>query len=178
MSNITIRAETPQDYHAVELLARNAGLGYYGPDADEHLHVYKTRRHRAFVPELDFLAELDGKVAGSIMYTRSRIAAQGMHKEPRTRLPKWQVGRFSRDFPPLDLSWVKPIDYLLGQLEPPAREAIASLKHTRLYQLCRTSEALVASLPGIDGAALSTIRNVMRELNYGWGREHIERGNK
>ena len=61
----------------MELLARDAGLGYYGPDADEHFHVHKTRRHRAFVPELDFVAELDGRVAGSILYPRSRIAAKG-----------------------------------------------------------------------------------------------------
>ena len=251
---IRIRPETPQDYYAVELLARDAGLGYYGADADEHLHVYKTRRHRAFVPELDFVAELDGKVAGSIIYTRSRIAAkgkaykdtlclqylgvapwaqcrgvgralveytiplakemdfrailfhgnpdyyprlgfrpasdfgidggfcmplyegalggiaQGRHKEPRIRLPKWQVRRFSRNFPPLDLSWVKPIEYLLDQLEPPAREAIASLKLKRLYQMCRQSERGIAARPGIDDDALGTIRKVMRECGYGWGR--------
>ena len=252
--NITIRPETPQDYYAVELLARDAGLGYYGPDADEHLHVYKTRRHRAFVPELDFVAELDGKVAGSIMYTRSRIIAKrktyndtlclqylgvipsvqcrgvgralvehtiplakemgfrailfhgnpdyyprlgfrptsdfgidggfcmplyegaldgithGRHIEPRIRLPKWQLRRFSRSFPPVDLSWVKPIEYLLEQLEEPARKAIASLKLKRLYQMCRQSERSVAAMPGVDDAALDTIRRVMRECNYGWGR--------
>jgi len=37
-------------------------------------------------------------------------------------------------------------------------------------QMCRQSEASITALPGIDETALSTIRRVMRECNYGWGR--------
>jgi len=259
--NIAIRPETPQDHYAVELLARDASLGYYLWEADALLHVHKTRKHRRFVPALSFVAELDGKLAGMVMYTRSEIAAPektyddtlclqhlrvapwaqcrgvgtalmkhtiplakamgcrailffgnvdyyprlgfrpafefgvgkerieffhcmelyagaldgiegGRYVEMNVKLPKWQVRLWSRRFPPPDLSWVKPASYLLDRLEPPARKAMEEgLPHLRtLYQMYRTSEALVAALPGIDEAALETIRGVMRECNYGWGR--------
>ena len=71
--NIHIRPETPQDYYAVELLTRDASLGYYGGEADTHLLVHKFRRSRQFAPELSFVAELDGRLAGFILYTRSKL---------------------------------------------------------------------------------------------------------
>ncbi|MCL2301318.1 MAG: N-acetyltransferase [Firmicutes bacterium] len=259
MNDITIRPETPEDYYNVELLSRDANLGYYRGEADSHLHAHKTRKHRLFVPELDFVAELDGKLAGNIMYTKSRIITKkkiyrdtlclqrlsvapwaqcrgvgralvahtlplaramgyravlfhgnpdyyprlgfrpafefgigrgpqehfhcmelyegalegishGRHVEMHVRLPKRQVRLFNRRFPPPDLSWVKPIEVLLCQLDPPAKESIEGLRLKTLYQMCRQSERGIAALPGIDDKALETIRRVMRECNYGWGR--------
>lgn len=70
---LEIRREESRDYYAVELLTRDASLGYYGGEADTHLLVHKFRRHRLFVPELSFVAALDGRLAGFIMYTRSKI---------------------------------------------------------------------------------------------------------
>jgi len=263
--NITIRPETPQDYCAVELLSRDSSVGYYQWEADAHLHVHKTRRRRRFLPALSFVAELDGQLAGMIMYTKSEIHAKektckdtlclqhlrvapwaqcrgvgtalvrhtiplaremgyrailfhgnpdyyprlgfrpafefgvgrvpmehfhcmelydgalegifhGRHVAMDVKTPKWQVRLFGRRFPPPDMSWVKPADYLLERLEPPARAAIKkSLPNLRtLYQMCRTSEAVVKALPGVDEAAIETIRRVMRECNYGWGRKHKE----
>ena len=261
MNNISIRPETPEDYFEVELLARDASLGYYQWEADAHLHVHKTRKHRRFIPALSFIAEMGGRLAGMIMYTRSEITVKdktyddtlclqhlrvapwtqcrgvgtalvrhtiplaqamgyravlfhgnpdyyprlgfrpafefgfgkelsehfhcmplydgaldgisnGRHVGMDIRCPKWQVWLFNRSFPPPDLSWVKPVDVLLEQLEPSARKAIEEgLPHLRtLYQMCRTSEALVSALPGINEAALETIRRVMKECNYGWGK--------
>jgi hypothetical protein len=102
--------------------------------------------------------------------------SHGRYVEMDVRLPKWQVRLYNRRFPPPDLSWVKPIEVLLYHLEPPAREAIAGLGFKTLYQMCRQSEASVAALPGMDKAALGTIRRVMRECNYGWGREQAHKG--
>lgn len=257
--NIHIRPETPQDYYAVELLSRDSGLGYYGNEADAALHVHKTRRNKLYLPQMSFVAELDGRLAGMIMYTRSKIITKektygdtlclqvlrvapwaqcrgvgtalvrhtiplakamgcrailfcgnpdyyprlgfqnayafgigkeyhdyfhcmplyegaldgikgGRYKEMEVPLPKWQARRYNKRFPPPDMSWVKPIEYLLDQLEPPTRKAIEGLKLLYLYQMCRQSEAGIAALPGIDEAALKTIRSTMRECNYGWGR--------
>ena len=264
-NHITIRPETPDDYRAVELLSRDASLGYYKAEADAHLHAHKTRRHRLFLPELSFVAELDGKPAGSIMYTKSKLITKGktyrdtvclqrlsvapwaqgrgvgsalvrhtlllakemgyravlFHGNPdyyprlgfrpafgfgigdrpdehfhcmplcegaldgishgryvemNVRTPKWQVRLYNRRFPPPDTSWVKPIEVLLDQLEPPARKAIAGLGLKTLYQMCRQSERSVAALPGIDETALETIRRVMRECGYGWGTQQAHKG--
>ena len=259
MINITIRPETPQDHHAVELLTRDVSVGYYGDEADTHLLVHLTRKHPSFLPALSFVAELDGRLAGTIMYTRSKIITKhktyddtlclqhlrvapwaqcrgvgtalvqhtvalakemgfrailffgnpdyyprlgfrpafyfgiggefiepfhcmplydgaldgmegGKYSELDIPISKWQLRRFNRKFPPVDASWVKPIEYLLDQLEPPARKTVAGLKLNTLYQMCRQSERSVAEMPGIDEAALATIRRVMRECSYGWGR--------
>jgi len=73
---IKIRLEQPGDYHAVESLTREAFWAFWEPNrqiCDEHLLVHRLRKVPSFVPELDFVAELDGKLAGHIIYTKSRI---------------------------------------------------------------------------------------------------------
>ena len=78
MSTIKLRLETPEDYHAVEELTRDAFWRFWETDrkiCDEHLLVHKLRSVKAFVPELDYVAEIDGKLVGNIMYTRSWIEA-------------------------------------------------------------------------------------------------------
>lgn len=75
--NIHIRLETPADYHAVEEMTRDAFWRFWEPDrkiCDEHLLVHRLRSAPPFVPELDYIAELDGKLAGHIIYTKSKIA--------------------------------------------------------------------------------------------------------
>lgn len=70
-STIRIRLEKPQDYHAVEELTRKAFWGCMNqPTCDgEHLLVHKLRNLPSFVPELDFVAEVDGQLAGHIIYS-------------------------------------------------------------------------------------------------------------
>lgn len=75
--NITIRLETPADYRAVEELTREAFWGCMDhPTCDgEHLLVHKLRSSPAFVPELDFVAETEGQLVGSVVYSRSKVVA-------------------------------------------------------------------------------------------------------
>ena len=68
---LTIRNERPEDYAAVEELTRRAFYNVYVPGCTEHYLVHIMRGHRDFLPELDFVAELDGRLNGNIMYTRS-----------------------------------------------------------------------------------------------------------
>ena len=68
---LTIRNERPEDYAAVEELTRRAFYNVYVPGCTEHYLVHIMRGHRDFLPELDFVAELDGRLIGNIMYTRS-----------------------------------------------------------------------------------------------------------
>jgi len=75
--NLHIRQEAPTDYYAVENLTREAFWdGFWGKDqviCDEHLLVDKLRKCPSFVPELDFIAELNGEPVGHIIFSKSKI---------------------------------------------------------------------------------------------------------
>ena len=82
MDNVTIRLETEKDYRAVEELAREAFWNVYKPGADEHYFVHQMRTHPDFIPELAFVLELNGKIIGSIMYTKAWLEDEsGKRKE-------------------------------------------------------------------------------------------------
>ena len=68
-----IRLETPCDYREVENLAREAFWNLSVPGCDEHYFIHVMRSHEAFVPELGFVLEADGKIIGSIMYTKAKL---------------------------------------------------------------------------------------------------------
>lgn len=70
---ITIRNERETDYKNVEEITRKAFYNQYIPGCVEHYLVRKMRGHKDFIPELDFVLELDGKVIGNIMYTKARL---------------------------------------------------------------------------------------------------------
>lgn len=73
--NGTIRLETPEDYRAVEELTRDAFWGCMGYETTdgEHLLVHKLRDLPCFVPELDFVYETDGKLAGHVIYSLAKL---------------------------------------------------------------------------------------------------------
>jgi predicted N-acetyltransferase YhbS len=72
-SYIELRPEAEADYQTVEHLTREAFWNRYVPGCDEHLLARKLRTAKAFVRELDFVAIVDSKIVGSIMYTESKI---------------------------------------------------------------------------------------------------------
>lgn len=79
---LTIRNETPRDYRAVEALTRRAFYNLYIPGCTEHYLVRVMRDHPDFVPELDFVLELDGEIIGNIMYTKATLTdGAGEQKE-------------------------------------------------------------------------------------------------
>ncbi len=71
--NITIRPETENDHRVVEELTRAAFWNLYVPGCNEHYLVHLMRTHADFIPELNVVAEVEGRVVGSIMYTHSSI---------------------------------------------------------------------------------------------------------
>lgn len=73
MKEITIRLEQPEDYRTVEHLTREAFWNHHVPGCDEHYLAHVLRESSCFVPELDFVAEAEGKIVGNIMYTRAVI---------------------------------------------------------------------------------------------------------
>ncbi len=68
-----IRRETEADYRAVEELHRNAFWNVHVPGCCEHYLAHVLRKHPDFIPELDLVYELDGKIAGNVMYTKSEL---------------------------------------------------------------------------------------------------------
>ena len=82
---LNIRKETPADYPAVEDMTRRAFYNLYVPGCVEHYLVHIMRSHQDFIPQLDFVLELDGRIVGSILYTKARLVDEaGTEKEVLT----------------------------------------------------------------------------------------------
>ena len=71
--NITIRFEKEADYRNTENLTREAFWNVYRPSCTEHYVLHCYRDDPAFVPELDFVMELNGELIGQVIYVRSEI---------------------------------------------------------------------------------------------------------
>ncbi len=73
--NITIRFERPEDHRAVENLIRESFWNVYRPGCTEHYVIHVLRDDPAFVKELDFVMEKDGKLIGQNMFMKTVINA-------------------------------------------------------------------------------------------------------
>ena len=81
MKNVIIRNERAEDYKEVEELTRKAFYNLYIPGCIEHYLVHTMRSHKDFIPELDFVLELDGKIIGNIMYTRAMLIDENRRRK-------------------------------------------------------------------------------------------------
>ena len=70
-----IRLETPVDHEEVEYLVRESFWNVYRPGCLEHYVLNQLRNDPAFVPELDFVMEQDGKLIGQNMFMKANIKA-------------------------------------------------------------------------------------------------------
>ena len=72
-----LRLENKADWIIVEQVTYRAFLNAPPTGAEddgrEALLARNLRSRAAFVPELDYVAEMDGKVVGNIMYTKSKV---------------------------------------------------------------------------------------------------------
>ncbi len=57
---LKIRREEPKDYETIERITREAFYNMYIPGCVEHYLVHIMRGHEDFIPELDFVLELNG----------------------------------------------------------------------------------------------------------------------
>lgn len=99
---IELRQEKPADYQETENLTREAFWNQYAPGCSEHYILHVMRNCPAFVPELDIVAEADGKIVGNVIYTKAVIAGDDGKKYevlclgPISVLPEYQrkgIGR-------------------------------------------------------------------------------------
>ena len=70
-----IRLEREADYHEVENLIREAFWNVYRPGCLEHYVINQLRNDPAFVAELDFVMEKNGKLIGQNMFMKAEIKA-------------------------------------------------------------------------------------------------------
>lgn len=99
---LNIRNEKETDYKLVEDITRKAFYNMYIPGCIEHYLVHIMRGHEDFIPELDFVLELGGKVIGNIMYTKAELTdEEGSKKEivtfgPVSVLPEHQRNGYGK----------------------------------------------------------------------------------
>ena len=72
-NNIKIRSESKNDYFEVENLVRDSFWNVYRPGAFEHYIVHNLRDDDAFIHDLAYVIESEGKIIGHINYSRGLI---------------------------------------------------------------------------------------------------------
>ena len=72
---LNIRLETEKDHRTVEELVRDSFWNVYRPGCLEHFVLHRLREDPAFVRELDFVMEKDGRIIGQNMFMRAIIKA-------------------------------------------------------------------------------------------------------
>ena len=87
---VNIRLEQPQDWREVENLTREAFWNVYRPGCQEHFVLNQFRSNPAFIPELDFVMEEDGRIVGHVMFSKAEIILTD-----GTAFPSWTFGPIS-----------------------------------------------------------------------------------
>ena len=72
-NDIIIRNEKKGEYREVENLVRESFWNVYRPGCSEHYVIHVLRDDPAFVKELDFVMEKDGRLIGQNMFMRTVI---------------------------------------------------------------------------------------------------------
>lgn len=74
-NDIIIRLEKKVEYREVEKLVRESFWNVYKPGCSEHYVLHVLRDDPAFVKELDFVMEKDGRLVGQNVFVRTVINA-------------------------------------------------------------------------------------------------------
>lgn len=74
-NDYTIRLERSEEHRDVEDLVREAFWNVYRPGCSEHYVIHVLRDDPAFVKELDFVMEQDGRLIGQNMFMKTVIEA-------------------------------------------------------------------------------------------------------
>ena len=77
-----IRLEKTEEYHETENLVRESFWNVYRPGCLEHYVLNQLRNDPAFVAELDFVMEKDGRIIGQNMFMHAAIHADNGRKIP------------------------------------------------------------------------------------------------
>lgn len=75
--NIVIRLEKKEERHEVENLVRESFWNVYRPGCLEHFVLHELRNDADFVPQLDLVMLLDGRIIGQNVFVRAAIKSDG-----------------------------------------------------------------------------------------------------
>ena len=75
INDCVIRLEKIEDFAQVENLVRESFWNVYRPGCSEHYVIHTLRDDPAFVKELDFVMEKDGRIIGQNMFMKTVINA-------------------------------------------------------------------------------------------------------
>lgn len=75
--NIVIRLEKKEEHREVENLVRESFWNVYRPGCLEHFVLHELRNDADFVPQLDLVMLLDGRIIGQNVFVRAAIKADG-----------------------------------------------------------------------------------------------------
>ena len=87
-NKIIIRLEREEEYREVESMVRESFWNVYRPGCVEHYGLNQLRDHKAFVPELDFVMEVDGRIIGQNMFMRAEIKSDDGRTMNGGRVPR------------------------------------------------------------------------------------------
>lgn len=140
---INIRNEKETDYEIVEKITRKAFYNIYVPGCFEHYLVHIMRGHEDFIKELDFVIELDDKVIGSVMYTKSKLADEnGTEKEiitfgPVCIDPEYQRMGYGKMLLEHSFEKAKELGYdVIVIFGSPANYVSCGFKSCKKYNIC------------------------------------------
>lgn len=92
-----IRKAEEKDYERIYLVVQQAFQSAEHSDGNEQDLVNELRNSRSFIPELSLVAEIDGKIAGHILFTRASVGEETvLALAPLSVLPEYQrkgIGR-------------------------------------------------------------------------------------
>ena len=150
---LNIRNERESDYKNVEDITRKAFYNVYVPGCMEHYLVHIMRGHEDFIPELDFVIEVDGQIVGNIMYTKAKLTDEGgTEKEivtfgPVSILPKYQRKGYGKMLIEHSLKRAAELGYeavvIMGS---PANYVGSGFQCCRKYNICVEKEKYPAAM--------------------------------
>lgn len=150
---LNIRNERGTDYKIVEDITRKAFYNVYVPGCMEHYLVHIMREHEDFIPELDFVIEVDGQIVGNIMYTKAKLTDEGgTEKEivtfgPVSILPKYQRNGYGKMLIDHSLKRAAELGYeavvIMGS---PANYVGSGFQCCRKYNVCVEKDKYPAAM--------------------------------
>lgn len=150
---LNIRNERETDYKIVEDITRKAFYNVYVPGCMEHYLVHIMREHEDFIPELDFVIEVDGQIVGNIMYTKAKLTDEGgTEKEivtfgPVSILPKYQRNGYGKMLIEHSLKRAAELGYeavvIMGS---PANYVGSGFQCCRKYNVCVEKDKYPAAM--------------------------------
>lgn len=150
---LNIRNEREADYKIVEDITRKAFYNVYVPGCMEHYLVHIMREHEDFIPELDFVIELDGQIVGNIMYTKAKLTDEkGMEKEiltfgPVSVLPEYQRNGYGKMLIEHSLKHAAELGYeavvIMGS---PANYVSSGFQCCKKYNVCVEKDKYPAAM--------------------------------